>query len=246
MSPAPQHQVAATAAAAATWDDWYSGLTMGPDGVLVPVVDQWERCWAWLCDQAQTQDEAMQRQRPWPERSQLTQEMVHAICTTRLLQLPKSRRRFASWAVSAVWWWRARFHPYSLWLIQSLDEGKAGVLIEERVLFMEENLRERVFHRPAHTLKGAKGWTTQASWKQWGGGTILAVKEGGDAARSYTLSGIFLDEVEFQPHAPDAFRAMTPLLEEKKNTWVVAVSTMNGPGGQMAGYLLDVGFTQFS
>lgn len=244
--PLNHADVAHVAAAAAEWDEWYSGWTLNEKGERLPVADRWRRCWQFLCDQGMTQDEALQVERPWPAHNRLYFEQCRGMLETRLFLAPKSRRRFATWTAAGLLWWFARYTPASLCLVQSLNEEKAGHILQKRIAWLEDHVREPIFRRPYQAWSGASGYYRRLSWEASGGGEILGVKEGGDAVRSHTASIIFLDEVDFQPHAPDAFRAMVPLLEPGKRVKLIAVTTMNGPGGQVAQRLLDVGFGRFT
>lgn len=198
----------------------------------------------WMRDQVRTVDEATGRVRPWMDES-IVDEVVHALNTEKLLLFPKSRRRFITWTVSAFWVWDARYHKHHLNLIQSLNEEKAAYVVDERCRFIEEHLAEPLLRRPFDHWKGAKGLTTRMRYRHTES-TIRGVKEGGDAVRTYTITRIFMDESEFQPHAHEAMTAAKPLMEPDKDVQIVLASSSNGPSGPIASICREVGFTKFT
>jgi len=198
----------------------------------------------WMKDQVFTVDEASGGIRPWMDET-IVDEVVHALHTEKLLLFPKSRRRFITWTVSAFWVWDARYRSHHLNLIQTLNEEKAAYIVDERCRFIEEHLREPLLRRPFDHWKGAKGYTTRMKYKHTKS-TIRGVKEGGDAVRLYTITRIFMDESEFQPHAHEAMTAAKPLMEPNKDVQIVLASSSNGPSGPIASLCREVGFTKFS
>jgi len=198
----------------------------------------------WMRDQVRTVDEATGEVRPWMQET-IVDEVVHALMTEKLLLFPKSRRRFITWTVSAFWVWDARFRSHHLNLIQSLNEEKAAYVVDERCRFIEDHLATPMMRRPYDHWKGAKGLTTRMRYKHTES-TIRGVKEGGDAVRTYTITRIFMDESEFQPHAHQAMTAAKPLMEPGKDVQIVLASSSNGPSGPIASLCREVGFTKFS
>lgn len=198
----------------------------------------------WMRDQVVTVDEASGGIRTWMDEV-VIDEVVHALNTEKLLLFPKSRRRFITWTVSAFWVFDARYRPNHLNLIQSLSEEKAGFVVEERCKFIEDNLKEPMLRRPYQHWKGPKGRTLRIRYKHTTS-QIQGVKEGGDAVRTYTITRIFMDESEFQPHAHEAMTAAKPLMEPGKDVQIVLASSSNGPSGPIASLCREVGFTKFS
>jgi len=198
----------------------------------------------WMRDQVRTVDEASGGIRPWMD-EQIVDEVVHALNTEKLLLFPKSRRRFITWTVSAFWVWDARYRSHHLNMIQSLNVEKAAFVVHERCRFIEENLAEPLIRRPFDSWKGQSGQTIRMKYKHTQS-TIQGVKEGGDAVRTYTITRIFLDESEFQPHAHEAMAAAKPLMEPDKDVQIVLASSSNGPSGAIASLCREVGFTKFT
>lgn len=198
----------------------------------------------WLRHQARTVDEASGGIRPWMDEP-VIDEVVHALRTERLLLIPKSRRRFITWTVSAFWVWDARYHDHHLNLIQSLSEEKAGFVVQDRCQFIEDNLASPMIRRPYDHWRGSSGRTIRMKYRHTQS-QIQGVKEGGDAVRTYTITRLFMDESEFQPHAHEAMRAAKPLMEPDKDVQIVVVSSSDGPAGVIAELCRDVGFTRFA
>lgn len=199
-------------------------------------------CWAWVCAQVQTVDEASQAIRPWPQKPYL-REVFQLLQTERLLAFPKSRRMLISWAIAVYCTWKARYHPYELMLVQSATEEKAAYLVGNRCRFIEEHLvdpRYRKGYDKWRTKKGLVGkmeyWETHSQ--------ILSVAQGGDVVRSYTFSFLCMDESEFQQEAHAALVAALPAVE--KGAQIVLVSTSNGPQGELARLCKTVGFARWS
>ncbi len=198
----------------------------------------------WMREQVRTVDEATGQVRSWMDET-IVDEVVHALNTEKLLLFPKSRRRFITWTVSAFWVWDARYHPHHLNLIQSLNEEKAAYVVDERCRFIEDHLATPIMRRPYEHWKGTKGLTTRMRYNHTES-TIRGVKEGGDAVRMYTITRIFMDECEFQPHAHQAMSAAKPLMEPGKDVQIVLASSSNGPSGPIASLCREVGFTRFT
>ena len=197
----------------------------------------------WMKDQVRTVDEATGGIRPWMDEV-IVDEVVHALRTEKLLLFPKSRRRFITWTVSGFWVWDARFNKHHLNLIQSLNEEKAAFVVDARCKFIEDNLATPMLRRPYDSWKGSEGLVKRMKYKHTES-TIRGVKEGGDAVRTYTITRIFLDESEFQPHAHEAMAAAKPLMEPDKDVQIVLASSSNGPSGPIASLCREVGFTKF-
>ena len=99
--------------------------------------------------------------------------------------------------------------------------------------------------RPFQHWKGTGGLTIRMRYNHTES-TIRGVKEGGDAVRLYTITRIFMDESEFQPHAHQAMTAAKPLMEPGKDVQIVLASSSNGPSGPIASLCREVGFTRFT
>jgi len=199
---------------------------------------------AFLYEQAMTMDEASGSARPW-WREPIIGEIIHALMTERLLLFPKSRRRYVTWTVSGFFVWDARFHGPHFNVIQSLSEEKASFVVGQRCQYIEDNLRQGFLRRGYRSWSSSSGDTKKLVYDHTGS-TIIGVKEGGDAVRTYTITRLFMDESEFQPHSHDALKAAKPLMEPDKLVQIILASSSDGPSGPIASYCRDVGFTRFS
>lgn len=199
---------------------------------------------AFLSEQAFTVDEAMGLVAPWWDEP-IIDEMLHALMTERLLAFPKSRRRYVTWTVGGFFVWDARYHGPHFNVIQSLSEEKASFVVGQRCQYIEDNLREPLLGRRYRSWASSSGDTKKMVYDHTGS-TIIGVKEGGDAVRTYTISRLFMDESEFQPHAYEALKAAKPLMEPGKKVQIILASSSDGPSGALAGICRDVGFTRFS
>jgi len=123
--------------------------------------------------------------------------------------MPKSRQVMISWAVLTHILGLNLIFKHQLWLVQSKREEDAVALID-RVNFMHDHLPQWIKTiRPRMT--GAKENMSKLELplqdnKIWG------IPQGPDIVRSHTMSGLFADELDFQPEARKAIRAAMPSL----------------------------------
>lgn len=198
--------------------------------------------WAWLCECAQTIDEASQQRLPWPGDREYVHELVDAFQRERLLVIPKSRRMFVSWAVSGWITWLARYHPYHAVFVQSENESKAAYLLDKRCRAIEDAV-PRASKRAYSALKTNEGLVGRMTYEQTGS-YLWAVPQGDSVIRAFTFSVLVADEMEFQPKGHEAFTAALPIVE--KGARMILISTSNGPGGVVAGLCREIGFAKFS
>ena len=125
---------------------------------------------------------------------------------TLLLLLPKSRQMLMTWLISACYLWDTQFHRGRLNFFQSKKEEDADRIVQ-RAWFIYE-------HQPdwIKDMFPAEYTSCHLKFKQ-GKSEIWGVPQGGDQIRSHTSSGIFSDEMAFQPEAEDAYTGALPTIK---------------------------------
>lgn len=139
-----------------------------------------------------------------------------------LLLVPKSRQMMISWIFTALYLWDTQFHVGRLNFFQSKKSEDADQLVR-RAKFMfdhepkflkryyeDGNFKELICN-PQHNGQHTYGKLTFPNIYS----EIRGIPEGGDIIRSYTASGIFEDEMAFQPESSDAYTAAKPTLSSK-------------------------------
>ncbi len=138
----------------------------------------------------------------------------------KLLLVPKSRQMMISWVICALYLWDTQFHTAKLTFFQSKREEDADDLVR-RAKFIYD-------HQPAFLKRyfdGSKWINVRANPQVPQGrhvfcklsfpdihSEIRGIPQGGDIIRMQTCSGIFADEMAFQPEAKDAYTAAKPTL----------------------------------
>ena len=197
--------------------------------------------WSWFMGELQTQDEATQAMRHWPDKDYL-HDLVWVLDHEKAVFIPKSRRMMASWTMAAWSVYKARYWPHHAIFIQSETEEKAAFITDKRCAFLENNLREPMLRRkykPIRTHQGLIGRITYEETDSY----IWAIPQGDDVIRSFTFSILIMDESEFQPEGEKALVSALPTLE--KGAQLIVASTSNGPKGILADVCRDIGFTKF-
>jgi hypothetical protein len=123
----------------------------------------------------------------------------------QLLLIPKSRQLLMTWLFSACYLWDTQFHKGRLNFFQSKKEEDADRVVQ-RAYFVYEHQPEWIKQLfPAEYtfchLKFPKGKS-----EIWG------VPQGEAQVRSHTASGIFSDEMAFQPESERAYTASRPTI----------------------------------
>jgi hypothetical protein len=195
----------------------------------------------WLNEAVFTKDEASASygdvKKPWPRKPHLAQ-IADVIQSDTFIVLPKSRRMMISWIAAAYCVWRARYFPGSAIFWQSETEAKSTWTLENRCMYIEDNLRWPQMRQPLRTVVTHKGTAGRIYYPN--GSYIWGISEGGDVLRAYTASVLVMDELEFQPEGHDSMKAAMPLIE--KGTQAIAISTPNGPPQPMAKLCRKIGF----
>ncbi len=136
-----------------------------------------------------------------------------------LLLIPKTRQMMMSWIFTSLYLWDAQFHVGRLNFFQSKKSEDADQLVrrakfiydhEPRFLkrYFEDGKFNNLVCNPQHGGQHTQGKLTFPQIYS----EIRGIPEGGDIIRSYTASGIFEDEMAFQPESSDAYTAAKPTL----------------------------------
>ena len=137
---------------------------------------------------------------------------LHALATSGLFLVEKSRQVMATWLCCGYLLWRAKYLPHQLILVQSKKEDDAANLVFNRepfvarISFMES-------HLPAHLRTASfpkAGAYANLTFPT--GSRIWGIPEGGHTIRSNTPSVVFADEAAFQPEFGGSFTAALPAI----------------------------------
>lgn len=200
--------------------------------------------WRWFCDQVFTIDEsqASGRVMPWPREKQYLEETLDVLTRESRVIIPKSRRMMISWLAAGFFVHTARYTDHAALFWQSEIEQKAAFIVDKRCMFIEEHLRFPEFRSHTEKYKTKTGMVGKLIYPN--GSYIWALAQGGDTFRTYTATKIVMDECEFQQQAPEAMRALLPMIEH--GAQVVLISSSNGPVGVMAGLCRETGFMKWT
>jgi hypothetical protein len=136
--------------------------------------------------------------------------MVNVWAITPRLLIPKSRRMMASWTMLACHYWLARYRPGSLVAIVSRKQGQTDSEgsneLVKRIHFMHTHLPPEVATVPMEYQTGRIKFPTLKS-------EILAIGQGADQLRQYTVTAILFDEFAFWDKARETYAASLPTLE---------------------------------
>lgn len=217
--------------------DLYVGAVLLADRDVFPY-----DCWEFLTQQANTLDEATQSVKPFPPYDYLHDLIDVLNSDFRVIAIPKSRRMFVTWAVALWVWWLTRYHEGHFVIWQSLTEEKAAEILDTRIIFAEEHIRDQFLKREYEPYKTREGLVGRMKWNATGS-RILAAAQGPHVFRSFTPSVAIIDECDFQPEAYSALDAAIPLAE--KNAKLILISTSNGPNKPIADICMSFGMTRY-
>ena len=145
--------------------------------------------------------------------------LVNLWMTKPLMLVPKSRQMMMSWIFVCLYLWDTQFHYGRLNFFQSKKSEDADQLVR-RAKFIydhEPKFLKRYYEggqfkdlicNPQHGGQHTQGKLTFPQIYS----EIRGIPEGGDIIRSYTASGIFEDEMAFQPESSAAYTAAKPTL----------------------------------
>ena len=163
--------------------------------------------WWWIEEQVWTKDE---HDKVSPVKRFPLKEYLKLYCVLwynePLLLVPKSRQMMMTWLFSACYLWDTQFHQGRLNFFQSKKEEDADRLVQ-RAYFIYQHQSDWVKAMFPATYTYCHLKFPQAGSEIWG------VPQGGDQIRSHTASGIFSDEMAFQPQAEDAYSGAKPTID---------------------------------
>ncbi len=168
------------------------------------------------------------KQFPW-HRPHL-QTLVQLWKDNKLLSIVKCRQVVATWLFSALALWDV-LHPGKLVMLQSKREEDAigsettGAAHLGRAKFILSHIPGRAILCPVpkgSNEPGSMGTYGKLEFAELNSG-LWAIPQGGNIIRQRTASGIFSDEVAFQPEAEDAYVAARPCI--RGGGWFVALTT---------------------
>lgn len=169
--------------------------------------------------------------KPFPDWPYL-HEMVDLYLTERGLLIEKARQLMLTWLFAAIVVWEVRSKPGQRWGWVSLKEGHADEALERMWAVVE-----RMPGQPVRTQQGAKAFRDAGGvlWQRSHGrisipslrSNVHAMSQSVDDARSFTFSGIVVDEAAFQPKFKDAYASLKPTIDKGR---FVAITTA-GPFG---------------
>lgn len=198
-------------------------------------------CFLWAKECVYTQDEATQAKLPFPADMGYIEDLIWAFQNLQKIVVPKSRRMFVSWAAATYCLWKTRFHPYNAIYWQSLQEAKAAYMIDQRIKFIEDNLKpiNKKQYDAVRTTVGLVGKITFVDTKSY----VLAIPQGDDQIRSFTPSVLVCDEIDIQPEGQSAVDAALSTVE--KNSQIILITTSMGPGHPVADICRSSGYMSF-
>lgn len=137
---------------------------------------------------------------------------------------PKSRQMMMSWTMVACWLWQAMTKPDEMVFFQSDIEDKAGFKIKNQSLLSRA---EEIYNRLPYNF-GIKITTSKKPPVMTfsNGSVIQGIPQTSTAPRYASTTGVFGDEVAFQPFAHEAFTSVRPTLGTRGR--YSGVSTVNG------------------
>jgi hypothetical protein len=189
--------------------------------------------WRWCCQLVMTVDEAreegLERKRRWPKHLDYLRDTLQVFRNEQFILVPKSRRMMITWLLAAYITHSARYNEHDANFVISEKEEKSAFFVDERCLFIENNLRLPEFRRETKTIRTKTGLVGRITYPEvssyiWG----------------YTASRVFVDEMEFIDEAPAIVRAVLPMIEG--GAQAIFVSSSNGPTGVIAEYCRSVRF----
>jgi len=169
--------------------------------------------------------------KPFPDWPYL-KEMVDLYAGSRSLLVEKARQLMLTWLFAAIVSWEVRSKPGQRWGWVSLKEGHADAALERMW-----NVVERMPGRSIRTQQGAKAFRDAGGvlWVRSAGritipslnSNVHAMSQNVDDARSFTFSGIVVDEAAFLPNFQQAYSSLKPTIDRGR---FVAITTA-GPFG---------------
>lgn len=128
----------------------------------------------------------------------------------RSFLIAKSRRLFITWAMLGVHWWLARYRPGTLVAVVARklgeNESQGSAELVRRIKWMERHLPPHAVRPVVEEGFGRIRWPGINS-------EIVAIGQGADQMRQYTVTAAFCDECAFWEEAEGTYAAAIPTLQ---------------------------------
>lgn len=209
-------------------------------------LEQWQAAlknpWLFISDFANTWDEHEKDGeiaicKPFPKRAML-RIICRAFVESHILFIEKSRQIMMSWDMAALFLWDS-FHPSRRIFFQSKKDEDAQAILE-RSRHIYDHLRQLGLPGlpKAKMTAGKIGTAKKLSFPAINS-LIEAIPQGAGQSLSYTLSGIFGDEMNHQPKFEEGFEAMVPTLSSAGRGMFVGT-----PNGYTAAWRMAYGIAK--
>jgi len=170
--------------------------------------------WDWLRTHCKTMD-AVGGIKPFPDYP-FVKRLVEALDRKRILLVAKSRQMLATWTLCGWMLHRALYVEPGLFLLLSKGARDTSELVKR--------LRVMARHLPAAERLSLRIKATEIESET--GSRILALPATEDAARMYSPTAVFWDEMAFTPYSEEIWTAVKPAIDSGGR--FCGVSTPNG------------------
>jgi len=128
-----------------------------------------------------------------------------------LILVPKSRQMMVSWLFCSLYLWDTQFLPGRLNFFQSKKEEDADSLIR-RAKFIYDSQPKFIRKHKVNPSNSGRHIYCKFEIPEIQS-MIRGIPQGGDQIRMHTASGVFSDEMAFQPEAEAAYTAAKPTID---------------------------------
>jgi hypothetical protein len=164
----------------------------------------------WCLEQVRTFDEQddtdIALAKPFPSHDYL-REVMKEIHANRFVAIEKSRQMRASWLLAAYLTWSCQFHPATRWGVMSTKEETSDAFIERCHHIAVNQSPWLVDRYPVGRKMGVLAWEHKSF--------IQGVATTDKSGRSYTFTGILIDEAAWQENVGVAYTANMPAVQNK-------------------------------
>lgn len=176
-------------------------------------IDRWSNDpWLFACQQLRTFDEQDQvARKAWPADLLYVKMLFDEIEANRFIAVEKSRQMFATWTVGGYLLHQLLFRPGTRWGVVSTKQDTSQAALD-RIWHLWNGCDEWLKQRIVCVAKD--GWLTvehkdgTESWAQ-------AVSTTAASGRSFTFSGIWIDETAWQEGVEQVYTANLPAVQNK-------------------------------
>lgn len=185
---------------------WLALLQKDPKARQIELIQCRDDPWYWLTHWVHTIDtnDAASPEKLFPNKE-------HLFIITKYWQMfptllmPKSRQMTATWICCGLYLHNAFFFPHRLTFFQSKKEEDAAELVT-RTKQMYDSLPWWM-----HEWNGAEFITAHVNFKR-SKSRIIGIPSGPEHIRGYNPSGVFSDEVVYQPQIDEVVRTIRPAI----------------------------------